>query len=129
MKTIKSISEAENSGLAPNVREVARGLVEDLSRIYGDGGDREWEPDEDGHVLVIEESDGPDDPEVVEAVGHPLHEAYLEGVTYEGACYLSCVLWDNDSGLSLLIVDHPGMDPRLRERLEADRVGNEDAHG
>ncbi|TLN07553.1 hypothetical protein FDZ71_10720 [bacterium] len=122
MKKIKSVEEAETSGLPENVRAVATRLVEDLIRIYRDEIGAEWDPEVDGYVVVIEATDKPDDPEIVETVGYLLHEAPFEGVTYEDGCFLTCVLWNNDAGLTIAIVDHEDLDPRLRAVLEADLV-------
>ncbi len=116
MKAIKSLEDAETSGLAAPVRALARRLVEDLSRIYSNEGGGQWDPELDGHVLVIEPEDTDDS--VEETIGYRLADAPLEGVTREDGCFVSCILWDNETGLSLVIVDHEGMDPAVRLVLE-----------
>ncbi|MDF1552475.1 MAG: hypothetical protein P1P84_05400 [Deferrisomatales bacterium] len=116
MKVIKSLEDAETSGLAAPVRDLTRRLVEDLIHIYSNEGGGQWDPELDGHVLIIEPGDGDD--AVEEAIGYRLADAPLEGVTREDGCYVSCVLWNNEAGLSLVIVDHEGMDPATRQVLE-----------
>ena len=51
-------------------------------------------------------------------------EGLYEGVTYDDAsrCYLTCVIYNNEEGVTIVVPDEPDLDPVFREVLEADRV-------
>lgn len=131
MKIFMSLEDVAASGLAGPVRELAGRLVEDLIRIYADEGGAEWDAETEGHVVLVEATDGPEDKHVVEHLGYPLHLAPLEGASYDEAsrCFLTCLLWSNECGVTIAVQDHPGLDPRLRARLEEDLASDEVWYG
>ena len=44
----------------------------------------------------------------------------VEGETYDEAsrCYLTCVLFNNEEGVTIVVPDEPDIDPVFREVLE-----------
>lgn len=49
---------------------------------------------------------------------------YMRGVTYDeqSSCYLTCVLFNNEEGVTIMVPDDEYLDPIFREVLEAIRV-------
>ena len=116
MLCIKSLEDVDQAVLAPGIRRAARDAVANLTAAYADSG-RPYDPDLDGFVVVL---DDPGDNEGLRRVlGCPLLEATLEGVSHdrECGCFVAVVLFNNDSGLPLIVPDAPGLDVRVRAKL------------
>jgi hypothetical protein len=47
-----------------------------------------------------------------------LLDATLEGCVRVGTCFLTCVLFNNEYGISIVVPDAPWLDPAVRARLE-----------
>jgi hypothetical protein len=114
MKTLRTLEDLERAHLPGNVFPVARDLLAQLIADYAEHG-HAFNPDEDGHIVLIEEWDADDD--IRAALGAGLLDAVLEGCVYERGCFVACVLFNNQFGVSIVVEDAPWLDPAVRERL------------
>ena len=123
MKDFRSIEDVERARLPDDVTRVVRGTLEGLIECHADSG-FEYDPEADGHTVLVEAGDTD---EVIRAAigGHTLRDAPFEGCSRAGACFLTCVLFNNQFGVSVVIPDEPWLDPAVRERLMADLRGEE----
>jgi hypothetical protein len=124
---IKSVEDARQVNLPEEIKAVIVEQIETLVRIYSDEGGRTYDPELDGHLIVIETGDTKE--EVKDAIGYSLVEAPLEGVVKVGQVFLSCVLWSNESGLTIAIIDHPDMDQTVRQTLESELIESDVGDG
>lgn len=133
MKILKSLEDVEAAGLSPPIREVAEHVVRNLIAAYAEYGET-YNADDYGYTVVIEEGDTEDDvrrltgggtefpPVLTGAYG--LRDALFEGVVYEGGCFLTCTLHNNEYGISWIVPDAPWLDSELRAKL-ADECGDQ----
>ena len=118
MQIFKTMSDVHAAGLAPPVREVVTWCVRSLVDAYG----ADYDADDVGGVALL----GPEttDDHAYELFGRTWCEGVYEGVTYDekAQCYLTCVLFNNEEGVTIVVPDTPELDPVFREILEAGRV-------
>jgi len=106
----------EDSHLSPGARRAARDALNTLIDAYG-GDDGPYDPYLHGYVIVL---DQPGDDEALRHVlGCSFLEATLEGASFDprNGCFVAVVLSNNEFGLTLVIPDVPGLDPRIRRKL------------
>ena len=117
MQTFKSLNEVQEADLSPAVKEVVRCCVQSLMNAYGE----DFDADEVGGVVVLDHDTTDDD--AYELFGRTCEGLY-EGVTYDAPsrCYLTCVLFNNEEGVTIVVPDEPDLDEVFREVLEANRV-------
>jgi len=116
MQEFRSLSEIDQVQLPPNQRRAVTQAVRTLLEVYGD----DYEPDDCGYVVLIDQNTT--DAQGQELLGCPWSEALLEGASYDfgDCCFLTCVLFNNQFGLTIIVPDEPWLDPRFRNRLEAE---------
>ena len=117
MEEIRRVEELEHTALPDNVAHVVRETLAALVAAYADGG-YVFDPVEDGHVAVLQETDT--DATVSAVLGHPLREVLFEGCSYAHGCFVACVLFNNQFGISVIVPDAAWLDPALRVRLTQD---------
>jgi hypothetical protein len=118
MKEFRSIEDVERARLPDDLRRVVRGTLERLIEAYAERGGA-YNPDEDGHTVLVEPGDGDD--AIREAIGgHTLRDAPFEGAAYERGCFVTCVLFNNQFGVTVVVPDAPWLDPEVRRRLTED---------
>ncbi len=118
MKTFKSLEDVERARLPDEVACVVRGTLECLVGAYAERGER-YDPEEDGHTVLIEPGDT-DDAVRAAIGGSTLLDAPFEGVARERGCFVTCVLLNNQFGISIVIPDAPWLDAAVRARLMSD---------
>lgn len=114
MKTFKSLEEVESAGLSPPVERVVRCVVAGIVRAYAEHGET-YDAEEHGYTILIEEGDT--DADLDAEVGYNLRKAILEGGYCEHGLFCTCVLHNNEYGVSFLVPDAPWLDPEIRVRL------------
>lgn len=117
MKEFRSLEDVERANLPDGLRDAVRGTLTALIDAYAEVGER-YDPEADGHTVLVERGDTD---EVIRAAigGCTLRDALFEGVTYDGGCgcFLTCVLFTNQFGITLVVPDAPWLDPAVRARL------------
>ncbi len=118
MKEFRSLEDVEQARLPDGLSGIVSDTLRVLIEACAEAGDR-FDPDADGHTVLVEAGDTD---EVIRAAigGHTLRDAPFEGCSRAGACFLTCVLFNNQFGVSVVIPDEPWLDPSVRERLMAD---------
>ena len=114
MKTLRTIEDIERARLPGNVLPVVRDLLTNLIADYAEHG-HAFNPDEDGHIVLIEEGDA--DGDIRAALGAGLLDAVLEGCVYDRGFFVTCVLFNNQFGVSVVVEDALWLDPAARRRL------------
>lgn len=114
MKIFKSVDDVEAAGLSPPVRAVARRVVGAFIDALAEYGET-YDPEDDGYVIVVEEGDT--DADLEAEVGYNLRDALFEGCHRENGIYCTCVLHNNQYGVSFLVPDASWLDPALRAKL------------
>jgi len=115
--------EAQKPRLPPRIARCLTRVMQGLLNAYKD-----YDPEDDGYlVLVTPQTTNAD---AVELMGRPWVEARLEGVSYdrESRCFLTCVLFNNQFGISIIIDDAPWLariDPGFRDMLLYEMGGND----
>lgn len=117
MKTFKSLEEVERARLPDGAHRAVHGTLKALIDAYEEYGG-EYVPEDDGHVVLVEPEDTDD--VVREAIGYALRDAPLEGCVHEDGFFLTCVLFNNQYGISIVIPDAPWLDPAVRAALMCD---------
>jgi hypothetical protein len=117
MKTFKSLAEVEAAGLPPPLHGVVHGVVKSFVEALAEHG-AVYDPEDDGYAVLIEAGDT--DADVEAEVGYGLREALFEGGLYEGGCFVTCTLHNNQFGISWVVPDQPWLDPAVRARLAAE---------
>ena len=118
MKEFRSIEDVEAAGLPDGLSGIVSGALKALIEAYAEIGER-YDPGADGHTVLVEAGDT-DDAIRTAIGGHTLRDAPFEGCSRVGTCFLTCVLLNNQFGISIVIPDEPWLDPGVRERLMAD---------
>lgn len=113
MLTFRSLADIRKARLPPRI---IRALTDVMGRLLAACGP-EYDPDDDGYLVLI--TSHTTDADGVALMGVPWREARLEGIVYdrENRCYLSCILFNNQFGLSLIVPDEPWLDAAFRQRL------------
>ena len=117
MKTFRSLEDVEAANLSPPVHGVVRSVVKNLIDAYAEYGET-YDAESDGYTVLVEEGDT--DAELEAEVGYNLREAVLEGGYREGGVFCTCVLHNNQYGVSFLVPDAPWLDRVVRAKLEAE---------
>jgi len=118
VQSFTSLAEVEAARLTPDIKRVVLRCVQNLVDGYG--------PDFDlrqvGGVVVLDQDTT--DRHALELFGRTWIEGRYEGVTYheEGRCFVTCVLFNNEEGVTIVVPDAPWLDPRLRKRLTEELV-------
>ena len=114
-KTIHDIYEAE---LSPSVRNIVLWCVKNLIDAYGS----DYDADDIGGVVLLNRDTTDDD--AYELFGRTWCEGLYEGVTYDDVsrCYLTCVLFNNEEGVTIVVPDDQYLDSVFRGVLEANMV-------
>ena len=117
--TYRSLDEANNACLPPQMKKVVCTCMESLIDAYGDV----YDPEDDGYVVLY--SPDTTDLDAVELFGRAWTDACLEGVTFdeESGCFLTCVLCNNQFGYTIIVPDAEWLDPAFREKLLSELVG------
>lgn len=116
MKEFRSIEDVEAAGLSCDISAVVRSTLTDLMEACAVCGEK-YNPESDGYAVLVEPGDT-DDAIRTSLGGHTLKDALFEGCIHTGACFLTCVLFNNQFGVSIVIPDQPWLDPAVRARLE-----------
>lgn len=118
MQTFKTLTDVQEANLTPANKEVVTRCVQGLMDAYGP----DFDADLVGGVVLMDQTTT--DSHALELFGRTWREALYEGVTYHepSRCYLTCVLYNNEEGVTIVVPDAPWLDPALRKRLEADLV-------
>ena len=118
MQIFKTLADVAKADLAAPVQEMVTTCIWSLLEAYG----ADYDPDDVGGVALL----GPEttDDDAYELFGRTWCEGIYEGVTYDekSRCYLTCVLFNNEEGVTIVVPDTPDLDPVFRELLEASRV-------
>lgn len=114
MKKIHTLEETGDSGLPGETVAVVRDLLARTIDEYARNG-YVFTPEEDGHVLVIEEGDT--DADVRAALGATLPEAVLEGCVLDRGHFVALVLFNNQFGVSVVVEDAHWLPVAVRDRL------------
>lgn len=114
MKTFKSLEEVDAAGLPPPLHGACRGTLEALIGAYAEqGGTYRWE--DDGYVVLVEAGDA--DADLRAECGYTLRDALFEGCVREEGVFLTCVLHNNQFGITLVVPDEPWLPADVRARL------------
>jgi hypothetical protein len=118
MKEFRSLEDVDRALLPDDLLKVVRGTLKGLIDAYAEAGET-FDPDEDGYTVLVERGDTD---EVTRAAigGYTLRDALFEGAVYEHGCFLTCVLFNNQFGVSIVVPDEPWLDPEVRARLASD---------
>jgi len=116
MRDFKSLAEVRAYAFAhPShtrvVTDAVRTLVDAMT-----SSDRAYDPENDGHVTMVERGDTVAD--VERALGAPLADVPWEGVTRDRGCFVGVVLSNNQYGRSFIFVD-AWLPEELRQSLLA----------
>lgn len=116
--------EAQRPRLPPRIARCVTTVMEGLLKAYDD-----YDPEDDGYIVAV--TPETTNADAVELMGTPWIDARWEGVSYdqENRCFVSCVLFNNQFGISFVIDDAPWLsklDPGFRDRLIYE-MGGEDA--
>lgn len=120
MKEFRSTEDVDRAHLPEGLREAVCGTLTTLIDAYAEIGER-YNPEVDGHTVLIEEGDS--DESIRAAMGgYTLLDAPLEGVVHdkERQCFITCVLFNNQFGISIVVPDAAWLDPKIRARLVAE---------
>ena len=120
MKKFRSMEDVDRANLPEGLHEAVRGTLTTLMDAYAEIGER-YNPEVDGHTVLIEQGDTD---ETIRAAmgGFTLLDAPLEGVVHDEKrqCFITCVLFNNQFGISIVVPDAPWLDPEIRARLVAE---------
>ncbi|MBE2889130.1 hypothetical protein [Geobacter anodireducens] len=116
--------EAQRPRLPPRIARCLTAVMDGLLKAY-----EEYDPEDDGYVAAV--TPETTNADAVELMGTPWINARWEGVSYdkENRCFISCVLFNNQFGISFVIDDAPWLSklhPDFRDRLVYE-MGGEDA--
>ena len=118
MQTFKSLKDVQEAELSTSVKKIALWCMQSLIDAYGP----DFDADDTGGVVLLDRDTTDDD--AYELFGRTWCEGLYEGVTYDvkSKCYLTCVLFNNEEGVTIVVPDDPELDPVFREVLEANMV-------
>jgi hypothetical protein len=107
MKKIKTQEDLKQ--LRGNVRTTACEEFAKLQKIAN------YNPDHDGYVLVLEESDT--DQDIKQETASSFEDLLWEGVYFRNNCFVGVILFNNQFGLSIIIPDEPWLNANWRKLL------------
>lgn len=115
MKAFRSLEEVRAATLPDGVFRAVYETLERFIGAYEEYG-MAYVPEDAGHVVLVEAGDTD---EVLRAGlgGYTLQDALFEGAVYDHGCFLTCILFNNEYGLSIIVPDAPWLDPGVRARL------------
>ncbi len=113
MKTFRPLEDVDSAGLAPAMNAIVLGCMQSLIYAYGP----DFDADDTGGVVLLDRDT--DDDDAYELFGRTWCEGIYEGVTYDekSRCYITCVLYNNKEGVTIVIPDEPDLDEVFREVL------------
>ncbi len=119
MIIICSPADLNKARLPPNVRHAARSALHNIITAYG------TDYPDDNYVVVIDRTTT--DLDALSLFGRTWSAAVLEGVGYqrETRCFLTCILFNNESGVSIIVPDAPWLDPAFRAKLVREMGGGD----
>lgn len=121
MKEFRSLEDVEKAGLPDEVYRVVYDWLHELIECYAADG-FVFDPDNDGHIVLVEEGDTDD--AIRSAIGgSTLLDAPLEGCSYQGTCFFTCVMFNNQLGVCIVAPDSSWLDPAVRARLVSELGG------
>lgn len=112
MLSFRSMGEVRNAHLFPRLKNVLFNCIKALIEAYGD----DFDPDDNYVVLYTRDTT---DEDALSLFGTTWQNACLEGVSLdkESNSFLTCVLFNNDSGVTIVIPDAPWLAPAFRAKL------------
>ena len=118
MQKYKTLYEVQEANLSPAVINIVLWCVQSLIDAYGP----DYDADDVGGVVLLDRDTTDDD--AYELFGRTWVEGLYEGVMYDepSRCYLTCVLFNNEEGVTIVVPDDQYLDPVFREVLEGNRV-------
>lgn len=116
MKGFSSIDAVNAADLPVGMAALARSALADRIAACTKIG-REYDPEEDGFVALIEKGDNPIRQRG--ELGFTLEEAAFATVTLENGYFVGTVHLDHRFTVILVIPDEPWLDPHLRHTLTA----------
>jgi hypothetical protein len=99
MKKFESMESVEQSILLPTTQSVAIRAMGDLIRACG--GVELYDPLDHGSVVVIEKGDTAED--IADTIGSSLETALFEGAIVDEGHLVTCVLFSNEGGYTIVI--------------------------
>ena len=118
ISTYRSLDEARKARLPPPIKKVICTCIQNLLDAYGE----EYDPEDDGYIVLYTRDTT--DQDALDLFGRTWCEGLYEGVTFDepSRCYMTCVLFNNEEGVTIVVPDEPDLDPVFREVLEANLV-------
>jgi hypothetical protein len=116
MKGFSSTDTIDAASLPDGLAAVARSALAGRIATCTQSG-REYDPEEDGFVALIEKSDNPIRQRG--ELGFTLEEAAFAAVSLESGYFIGTVHLDHRFTVILVIPDEPWLDPHLRHTLTA----------
>ena len=116
MLTFRSLTEIQKARLPPRIIEALTGVMKDLLLSFGDA----YSPEDDGYIVLI--TPHTTEADALQLMGTSWSEARLEGVTCDpvSRCFITCILFNNQFGISIVVPDEPWLDSRFRAKLQAE---------
>lgn len=120
MLTFRSLADSEQAHLPPKLRRAVIRAMRTLLDAYGST----FTPDDCGCVVLVTKETT--DADALALFGRPWPDIRLEGVTLdrETGCFLTCVLFDNQRGHTILVPNEPWLNPAFRAALVAELGGS-----
>ena len=114
MQKYKTLNEVQEANLSPAVITIVLWCVRSLIDAYGS----DYDADDVGGVVLLDHETTDD--EALELFERTWCEGLYEGVTYDepSRCYLTCVLFNNEEGVSIVVPDDQYLDSVFRGCLK-----------
>jgi len=113
MKIFESFKDIDD-GLPISTQLVAAKLLCGLIEACIDGNGS-YEPEDDGRVILIEETDTEET--IEELLGGSVEEAMFEPGFMERGFFITCILENDEQGITVMIQDGEGLGSKAREML------------
>jgi hypothetical protein len=113
MKIFDSFKDIDN-GLPISTQLVAAKLLCGLIEACLEGNGI-YDPDEDGRVVLIEETDIEE--MIEEVLGSSIEDALFEPGFVERGFFITCILENDEQGVTVMIPDGEWLGPKAREAL------------
>jgi len=114
MKVFESFKDIGNSGLPISTQLVAAKLLCGLIEACIDGNGS-YEPEYDGRMVLIEETDTEE--MIEEVLGRRIEDALFELGFREGGFFVTAILENDEQGITVMIPEGEWLGPRAREVL------------
>ena len=111
MKKFESFKGIGDSGTPISTQLVAAKLLCGLIEACIDGNGS-YEPEDDGRVVLIEETDTEET--IAEELGSNIEDALFEPGYMERGFFITCILENDHSGLTVMIPDGKWLGPKAR---------------